>query len=90
MNLRLENERFKNDLNIENQTNERMMNSQEGMNQLSEQSQYRQKGKARIGYIEEGESSKQGAQKNTPTCSHCGKIGHTSNKCWSNGKEKFN
>ena len=24
------------------------------------------------------------------TCNHCGKIGHTSNKCWSHGKEKFN
>ena len=49
------------------------------------------KGKVGIGYKEEGESSKQGAQKNKkPTCSHCGKIGHTSNKCWSNGKEKFN
>ena len=36
-------------------------------------------------------SSKQGAQKNKkPTCNHCGKIGHTSNKCWSNGKAKFN
>ena len=40
------------------------------------------KGKAGIGYKEEGGSSKQGAQKNQwPTYSHCGKIGHTSNKC---------
>ena len=25
-----------------------------------------------------------------PTCNHCGKICHTSNKCWSNGKAIFN
>ena len=32
-----------------------------------------------------------GAQKNQkPTCNHYGKICHTSNKCWSNRKEKFN
>ena len=68
-----------------------MMRSQEDMNQLNEKIHYRQKGKAWIGYTEEGESSKQGAQKNQrPTCSHCGKIGHTSNQCWSNGKTKFN
>ncbi|MFA1068223.1 hypothetical protein ACDI57_27765 [Klebsiella pneumoniae] len=68
-----------------------MMKFQVDMNQLNEQSHYRQKGKVGIGYIEEGESSKQGAQKNQrPTCNHCGKIGHTSNKCWSNGKAKFN
>ena len=67
------------------------MKSQVDMNQLNEQNLYRKKGKAEIGYKEEGESSKQGAQKNQiPTCSPCGKIGHTSNKCWSNGKEKFN
>ena len=58
---------------------------------MNEKNLYRQKGKAGIGYKEEGESSKQGAQKNQqPTCNHCGKIGHTSNKCWRNGKEKFN
>ena len=61
------------------------------LNQLNEQNLYRQKGKVGIGYREQGEFSKQGAQKNKkPTCNHCGKIGHTSNKCWSNGKEKFN
>ena len=61
------------------------------MNQLNEKNHYRQKGKAGIGYKEGGESSKQGAQKNQrPTYSHCGKIGHTSNKYWRNGKEKFN
>ena len=38
------------------------------------------KGKERIGYKEEGESSKQGAQKNQrPIFNHCGEIGHTSN-----------
>ena len=59
------------------------------LNQLNEQNLYRQKGKIGIRYKEEGESSKQDAQKNKkPTCNHCGKIGHTSNKCWSNGREK--
>ena len=91
MNLRSENERLQNDLNTEKKTNERMMKSQAAMDQLSEKNQYRQKGKAGIGYTEEGESSKQGAQKNQrPTCNHCGKLGHTSNKYWSNGKAKFN
>ena len=52
---------------------------------------YRQKGKVGIGYTKEGESSKQGAQRNQrPTFNRSGKIGDTSNKCWSNGKEKFN
>ena len=60
------------------------------MNQLNEKNQYRQKGKAGIGYTYEGESSKQGAQKNQSTCNHYGKLGNTSKKCWSNGKEKFN
>lgn len=91
MNLRSKNERLQNDLNTKKKTDERMMKSQEDMNQLSEQSQYRQKGKARIGYTEEAESSKQGAKKNQkPTCNHYGKLGHTSKKCWSNGKAKFN
>ena len=76
------NERLHNDLSIENKTNERMMKSQAYMNQLNEKSQYRQKGNTWIGYIEEGESSKKGAQKNQrPTYNHYGKIGHTSNKC---------
>ena len=91
MNLRSENERLLNDLNTEKKTNERMMKSQEDMNQLNEKSHLRQKGKVGIGYTEEGESSKQGSQKNQrPTFNHCGKIGHTSNKCWINGKAKFN
>ena len=68
-----------------------MMKSQADINKFNEKSHYRQKGKARIGYTKEGESSKQGAQKNQrPTCNHYGKIGHTSNRCWSNEKEKFN
>ena len=87
-------EKLKNDLNTEKQVNERMMKSQADMNQLNqlnEQNLYRKKGKVGLGYKEEGESSKQGAQRNQrPTCNHCGKIGHTSNKCWSNGKAKFN
>ena len=38
-----------------------------------------------------GNSRMKGSQKNQrPTCNHYGKISHTSNKCWSNGKEKFN
>ena len=40
------------------------MKSQESMNQLNEKRQYRQKGKARIGYTKEGESFKHEAQKN--------------------------
>ena len=67
------------------------MKSQADMNQLHEQNLHKQKGKEGIGYKGEGESSKQGTQNNPrPTCNHCGKIGHTSNKCWSNGKSKFN
>ena len=58
---------------------------------MNEQIQDRLKGKARIGYKEDGESSQQWAQKNKRlTCNHCGKIGHTSNKWWSNGKAKLN
>lgn len=41
-----------------------MMKSQESMNQLNEKTQYRHKGKGGLGYIEEGESSQQGAEKN--------------------------
>ena len=72
-------------------TIERMMNSQESMNQLAKTSQKRQKGKAILGYTKQGESSQQGAQSNTrPTRNHCGKIGHTSKKCWGNRNSKFN
>ena len=67
------------------------MKSQADMDQLNEKNLYRKNGKVGIGYKEEGESSKQGAQKNQrPSCNHHVKIGHTSNKCWSNGKVKFN
>ena len=91
MNLRSENERLQNNLNTEKQINEKMMKSQANMNQLNEQSHHKQKGKTGIGYTKEGESSKQGVQKNQrPTCNHCGKIGHTSKKCWSNRKAKCN
>ena len=38
-----------------------MLKSQVDMNQLNEQSYFRQKIKARIGYTKEGESSKKGA-----------------------------
>ena len=63
------------------------MKSQAHMNKLNEKIHYRQKGKARIGYTKGGESSKQGVQKNQrPTCIHCSKLSHTSNKFWSNGK----
>ena len=61
------------------------------LNQKNEQNLHRQRGKVGLGYNEQGESSKQGIQKNQrPTCNHCGKLGHTSNRCWSNGKRKFN
>ena len=87
------NESLENDLITERQVNERMMKSQIDMTQLNQQSEknfHKQKGKTGLGYKEEGETSKQGAQRNQrPICNHCGKIGHTSNKCWSNGKEKF-
>ena len=61
INLRTENERLQNDLNIEKKTNERMMKSHESMNQLNEKSQYRHKGKVGLGYTDEGESSQLGA-----------------------------
>ena len=72
---------------MEKKTNERMMKSQESMNELDRKIQSKHKGTTGSGFTDEGESSQQGAQKNKrPTCSHFGKIGHTSNKCWSNGK----
>ena len=58
---------MRNDLNSEKKLNEIIMKSQVDMdqlNQLNEQNLYRKKGKVGIGYKEEGESSKQGAQKN--------------------------
>ena len=47
------------------------------MNQLTNQTQFKNHVKTRLGYIEQGESSQQGAKKNKkPTCNHCGKFGH--------------
>ena len=67
-----------------------MMKSQADMNQLNDKNLYRQKGKVGIGYKEEGESSKQGDQKNKRLAiNHYGKIGHTSNKFWNYRKGKF-
>ena len=40
-----------------------MMKYQESINYLNDKSEYRHKGKDRLGYTEEGESSQQGAQK---------------------------
>ena len=60
-------ENLKNDLNIEKQVNERMMKSQVEMKQLNQQNEknlYKQKGKEKLGYKDEGESSKQGTQRN--------------------------
>ena len=57
MSLRFKNEKMRNDLNSKKQLNERIMKSQVDMDQLNlqnEQNLYRQKGKARIGYKEEG------------------------------------
>ena len=73
MNLRSNNERLQNNLSIEKKTYERMMKSQESMDQLNKQIQYRHKGKVGIGYKEEGESSQQGDQRNKrPTYNPCG------------------
>ncbi|GLJ46017.1 hypothetical protein SUGI_0969160 [Cryptomeria japonica] len=88
--LKEQNESLKNELDIQKQANERMMKSQTDLDQLNEQNLHKQKGKAGLGYNEEGESSEQGSQRNQrPTCNYCGKTGHTSNKCWSNGKTRF-
>lgn len=88
--LKEQNESLKNELDIQKQANERMMKSQTDLDQSNEQNLHKQKGKAGLGYNEEGESSEQGSQRNQrPTCNYCGKTGHTSNKCWSNGKTRF-
>ena len=87
------NERLKADLISEKQLNERMMKSQADMNQLNQQVEqnFYQEGTTGLGYKEGGETSDQGSQRNQrPTYKNCGKIGHSSNKCWSNGKGKFN
>ncbi|GLJ30947.1 hypothetical protein SUGI_0617070 [Cryptomeria japonica] len=88
--LKEQNESLKNELDIQKQANERMMKSQTDLDQLNEQNLHKQKGKAGLGYNEEGESSEQGSQRNQrPTCNYCGKTSHRSNKCWSNGKTRF-
>ena len=56
-NLRTENEILENDLNMEKKTNERMMKSQESMNELDRQIQSRYKSTIGLGYTDEGESS---------------------------------
>ena len=78
-------------MRTERQINESLENDLISEKKVNEQNLHRQKGKSGLGYKEEGESSKQAEQRNQkPTCNYCGKIGHTSNKCWSNGKSKFN
>ncbi|GLJ17629.1 hypothetical protein SUGI_0306990 [Cryptomeria japonica] len=69
--LKEQNESLKNELE---QANERMMKSQTDLDQLNEQNLHKQKGKAGLGYNEEGESSEQGSQRNQrPTCNYCEK-----------------
>ncbi|GLJ20075.1 hypothetical protein SUGI_0364220 [Cryptomeria japonica] len=70
--LKEHNEILKNELDIQKQANERMMKSQTDLDQLNEQNLHKQKGKAGLGYNEEGESSEQGSQRNQrPTCNYC-------------------
>ncbi|GLJ18179.1 hypothetical protein SUGI_0321240 [Cryptomeria japonica] len=70
--LKEQNESLKNELDIQKQANERMMKSQTDLDQLNEQNLHKQKGKAGLGYNEEGESSEQGSQRNQrPTCNYC-------------------
>ncbi|GLJ23271.1 hypothetical protein SUGI_0440210 [Cryptomeria japonica] len=69
--LKEQNESLKNELDIQKQANERMMKSQTNLDQLNEQNLHKRKGKAGLGYNEEGESSKQGSQRNQrPTCNY--------------------
>ncbi|GLJ37449.1 hypothetical protein SUGI_0760880 [Cryptomeria japonica] len=64
--LKEQNESLKNELDIQKQANERMMKSQTDLDL------HKQKGKAGLGYNEEGESSEQGSQRNQrPTCNYC-------------------
>ncbi|GLJ18491.1 hypothetical protein SUGI_0328210 [Cryptomeria japonica] len=70
--LKDQNESLKNELDIQKQANERMMKSQTDLDQSNEQNLHKQKGKAGLGYNEEGESSEQGSQRNQrPTCNYC-------------------
>ncbi|GLJ53781.1 hypothetical protein SUGI_1147740 [Cryptomeria japonica] len=57
--LKEQNESLKNELDIQKQANERMMKTQTDLDQLNEQNLHKQKGKAGLGYNEEGESSEQ-------------------------------
>ncbi|GLJ45832.1 hypothetical protein SUGI_0964580 [Cryptomeria japonica] len=69
--LKEQNESLKNELDIQKQANERMMKSQTDLDQSNEQNLHKQKGKAGLGYNEEGESSEQGSQRNQrPTCNY--------------------
>ncbi|GLJ44489.1 hypothetical protein SUGI_0933660 [Cryptomeria japonica] len=63
--LKERNESLKNELDIQKKANERMMKSQTDLDQLNEQNLHKQKGKAGLGYNEEGESFEQ-AIPNTP------------------------
>ncbi|GLJ37806.1 hypothetical protein SUGI_0768710 [Cryptomeria japonica] len=66
--LKEQNESLKNELDIQKQANERMMKSQTDLDL------HKQKGKAGLGYNEEGESSEQGSQRNQrPTCNYYAK-----------------
>lgn len=61
-------------------------NEKHGQEQSINQFENEQKGRAGLGYQEQNDSSKLGNKKATkPTCTHYGKLGHTTNKCWSNG-----
>ena len=57
INLRIENEILHNDLSMEKETNERMMKSQECVNELDRKNQSRHKGTIGLGFIDEGEST---------------------------------
>ncbi|GLJ43445.1 hypothetical protein SUGI_0903060 [Cryptomeria japonica] len=70
--LKDQNESLKNELDIQKQANERMMKTQTDLDQLNKQNLHKQKGKAGLGYNEEGESSEQGSHRNQrPTCNYC-------------------
>ena len=59
--------------------------------QSNNQFQNRHKEKIGLGYVEHNDSSKSENKKGTnPTCTYCGKIRHTTKRCWSNEKEKIN
>ncbi|GLJ21215.1 hypothetical protein SUGI_0388620 [Cryptomeria japonica] len=87
--LKEQNESLKNELDIQKQANERMMKSQTDLDQLNEQNLHKQKGKAGLGYNEEGESSEQGSQRNQrPTCNYCAKNNMNTKKVEDEKKAK--